>query len=330
MESRQGSALAWPDVAARASLGPYRPGHVVAVATVRGFRAASLSRAIRKGRIMESESDAWLGTGSEVTEALDLLSDLVRGHAVARAEARAWGLVRGHGLLVCRRHRRIAAASPRVHRLGPPADCYRLWNDDRGRSGGDSGPRLRGAWARRLPRCALGSGGTSRGESVAIARHHRRVGRPSIGCSARSAAVHHAAVGTTAAAVRAGIPSIAIPHTTDQFIWARRLNALGVSPQPIRRREPLRPGALVVSVITGAPQRARRRRSEPSQSRCVYLQSSTRILTTRGCLAGRSFPPRSTPTTASPSALTPRRQGRHSPESPTRWSGSRSASAPRA
>jgi sterol 3beta-glucosyltransferase len=52
-----------------------------------------------------------------------------------------------------------------------------------------------------------------------------------------AAAVHHAPVGTTAAAVRAGIPSVAIPQMTDQFLWARRLHELGVGPPPIRRRD---------------------------------------------------------------------------------------------
>jgi sterol 3beta-glucosyltransferase len=52
-----------------------------------------------------------------------------------------------------------------------------------------------------------------------------------------SAAVHHAPAGTTAAALRAGIPSVAIPHMTDQFAWARRLHELGVGPAPIPRRE---------------------------------------------------------------------------------------------
>lgn len=55
---------------------------------------------------------------------------------------------------------------------------------------------------------------------------------------ARSAAtVHHAPVGTTAAALRAGIPSVAIPQMTDQFLWGRRLHELGVGPAPIPRRE---------------------------------------------------------------------------------------------
>jgi UDP:flavonoid glycosyltransferase YjiC (YdhE family) len=52
-----------------------------------------------------------------------------------------------------------------------------------------------------------------------------------------SAAVHYASVGTTAAALRAGIPSVPIPHMTDQFLWARRVHELGVGPAPIRRRE---------------------------------------------------------------------------------------------
>lgn len=52
-----------------------------------------------------------------------------------------------------------------------------------------------------------------------------------------AAVVHHGAVGTTAAALAAGIPAVAIPHMTDQFVWARRLHELGVGPAPIPRRE---------------------------------------------------------------------------------------------
>ncbi len=52
-----------------------------------------------------------------------------------------------------------------------------------------------------------------------------------------AAVVHHAAVGTAAAALRAGVPAVTIPHMTDQFLWARRLQDLGVSPAPVPRRE---------------------------------------------------------------------------------------------
>jgi UDP:flavonoid glycosyltransferase YjiC (YdhE family) len=50
-----------------------------------------------------------------------------------------------------------------------------------------------------------------------------------------AAAVHYGSVGTTAAALRAGIPSVTIPHMTDQFLWGRRLHELGAGPAPIRR-----------------------------------------------------------------------------------------------
>lgn len=48
-----------------------------------------------------------------------------------------------------------------------------------------------------------------------------------------SAAVHHAGAGTTAAALRAGIPSVGVPVFTDQPFWAARVHALGAGPEPI-------------------------------------------------------------------------------------------------
>lgn len=50
-----------------------------------------------------------------------------------------------------------------------------------------------------------------------------------------AAIVHHAGAGTTAAALRAGVPSVPVPHTEDQLRWARRIHALGVASAPIRR-----------------------------------------------------------------------------------------------
>jgi sterol 3beta-glucosyltransferase len=50
------------------------------------------------------------------------------------------------------------------------------------------------------------------------------------------AVVHHAAAGTTATALRSGVPSVAVPHNADQFTWGRRLAELRVSPPPIPRR----------------------------------------------------------------------------------------------
>lgn len=50
------------------------------------------------------------------------------------------------------------------------------------------------------------------------------------------AVVHHGAAGTTATALRAGVPSVIVPHNSDQFSWGRRMAQLGVSPAPVPRR----------------------------------------------------------------------------------------------
>jgi sterol 3beta-glucosyltransferase len=51
-----------------------------------------------------------------------------------------------------------------------------------------------------------------------------------------SAVVHHGGAGTTATALRAGVPSIVVPHMVDQHAWGRAIHALGAGPRPIRRR----------------------------------------------------------------------------------------------
>lgn len=51
-----------------------------------------------------------------------------------------------------------------------------------------------------------------------------------------AAVVHHGGAGTTAAGLRAGVPSILIPHGGDQAFWAKRLTDLGVAPPAIPRK----------------------------------------------------------------------------------------------
>jgi sterol 3beta-glucosyltransferase len=51
-----------------------------------------------------------------------------------------------------------------------------------------------------------------------------------------AAAVHHGGAGTAAAALRAGVPSVVVPHMMDQHGWGRRLHELGVAPAPLPRR----------------------------------------------------------------------------------------------
>ncbi|MCX5971726.1 MAG: glycosyltransferase [Coprothermobacterota bacterium] len=52
-----------------------------------------------------------------------------------------------------------------------------------------------------------------------------------------AAVVHHGGAGTTAAGLRAGVPSIIIPHSNDQFAWGRRVHELGVGSKPIPRKK---------------------------------------------------------------------------------------------
>lgn len=50
-----------------------------------------------------------------------------------------------------------------------------------------------------------------------------------------AAVVHHGGAGTTAASLRAGVPTIIVPHMADQPFWGRRVHALGVGPPAIPR-----------------------------------------------------------------------------------------------
>ncbi len=75
-----------------------------------------------------------------------------------------------------------------------------------------------------------------------------------------AAIVHHGGVGTTAAALRAGVPAVVVPFAGDQFFWGRRVHALGVSPRPIPRRR-LTAGGLATALETALGDGAMRARA---------------------------------------------------------------------
>jgi sterol 3beta-glucosyltransferase len=52
-----------------------------------------------------------------------------------------------------------------------------------------------------------------------------------------AAVVHHGGVGTTAAGLRAGVPSILVPFMGDQPYWGKRVTDLGVGPHAIPRKQ---------------------------------------------------------------------------------------------
>jgi len=65
-----------------------------------------------------------------------------------------------------------------------------------------------------------------------------------------AAVVHHGGVGTTAAGLAAGVPSIIVPFFADQPFWGQRVHQLGVGPKPIPRKR------LTVDNLTEALRRA--------------------------------------------------------------------------
>lgn len=48
-----------------------------------------------------------------------------------------------------------------------------------------------------------------------------------------AAVIHHGGAGTTGAGLRAGVPNIVIPFTSDQPFWGRQVHRLGAGPRPI-------------------------------------------------------------------------------------------------
>jgi sterol 3beta-glucosyltransferase len=80
-------------------------------------------------------------------------------------------------------------------------------------------------------------------------------------------AVHHAGAGTTAAALRAGVPSVPVPFMGDQRYWAQRLVDLGVSGGAVDRRR------LTADALADAIRRAS---AEPVRERVALLGEQVR------------------------------------------------------
>lgn len=74
-----------------------------------------------------------------------------------------------------------------------------------------------------------------------------------------AAVVHHGGAGTTAAGLRAGVPTVVCPFFGDQPFWGRRVAALGAGPPPIpqRRLTPENLAAAIDSAVNDMGIRAR-------------------------------------------------------------------------
>jgi UDP:flavonoid glycosyltransferase YjiC (YdhE family) len=76
-----------------------------------------------------------------------------------------------------------------------------------------------------------------------------------------AAVVHHGGAGTTAAGLRAGVPSIVVPFFGDQPFWGSRVAKLGVGPAPIPLRK-LSVERFSQAIQTAVSDTAMRRRAE--------------------------------------------------------------------
>jgi UDP:flavonoid glycosyltransferase YjiC (YdhE family) len=74
-----------------------------------------------------------------------------------------------------------------------------------------------------------------------------------------AAVVHHAGAGTTAAGLRAGVPTVSVPMITDQPFWASRVTALGAGPKavPYKSLSAEALGAAISDAVTRDSYRAR-------------------------------------------------------------------------
>ena len=75
-----------------------------------------------------------------------------------------------------------------------------------------------------------------------------------------AAVMHHGGAGTTAEALRAGVPSLISPRAADQFFWAQRVARLGAGPAPVTQGD-LTPDRLAALFARAAADRDMRERA---------------------------------------------------------------------
>ncbi len=98
-----------------------------------------------------------------------------------------------------------------------------------------------------------------------------------------AAVVHHGGAGTTAAGLRAGVPSVVIPFFGDQPFWGNRIMKLGVGPAPIPRKQ-LTADRLAQAIQTMVGDPEMRRRSAELGAKIQAEDGVARVVETIGQL----------------------------------------------
>jgi len=131
--------------------------------------------------------------------------------------------------------------SPELHRFlseGPPPIYVGFGSMVSGKAR-DLAAIVREAISLSRCRAVLGTGWAGLGDSLGRSDEIHVVGPvPHDWLFPRVAlAVHHCGAGTTAAAARAGIPTVPVPFVGDQFFWGWQLERLGVATRWLERRD---------------------------------------------------------------------------------------------
>jgi UDP:flavonoid glycosyltransferase YjiC (YdhE family) len=80
--------------------------------------------------------------------------------------------------------------------------------------------------------------------------------------------VHHGGSGTTAQALRAGVPQVLLPLILDQFHHAHRLHLAGIAPRPVPMEK------ITAAELAGAIQAALELPAGPRQAAAARLRAS--------------------------------------------------------
>jgi UDP:flavonoid glycosyltransferase YjiC (YdhE family) len=157
--------------------------------------------------------------------------------------------VTGYWFLEDNRGRQPAADLRAFVESGPPPVCVGFGSMSVGRAAATT-RLLLAALARTRQRAVLMTGWGGLGDGPRSEQVFVTETAPHDWLFPRAAAVvHHGGTGTTAAGLRAGVPSVIVPFSADQFYWGRRVAALGVGPRPIPRHR-LCVGRLVEAIET--------------------------------------------------------------------------------
>ena len=104
-----------------------------------------------------------------------------------------------------------------------------------------------------------------------------------------AAVVHHCGSGTTAAGLRAGVPTVGVPIIGSQPLWAGRIAALGAGPAPIRYKK-LSATRLTAAISAAVSQPSHRAAAQELSRRMAAEDAAGDVLAAVDRIAARTVP----------------------------------------